>query len=137
MKLSGVPAAQILSIGLMSAANAGKETRCAGYLLLLTAVFITRSVPVAHTLSLFCFSLTTFECPGVAGTLCFREAGRELSRILFSKGYRFSGMMRNEDFFVLEKSSGVTRSKIFATLPGYPNYNRTVLPVYKKCRDFL
>ena len=72
MKRFGVPAAALfLSISLVDAANAGKETQFAGYLLLPTAVSITLSVPVAHTLSLFCHPRV--GCPGVAGTLCFME----------------------------------------------------------------
>jgi hypothetical protein len=71
MKRSGVPAVRSLNIILMGAANAGKETGFAGNLLLPSAVSITLSVPVAHTLSLFCHP--GVWCPGIAGTLLFRE----------------------------------------------------------------
>lgn len=50
MTLSDITAALFSSPGLMGAAIARKETRFAGYLLTLAAIFIRLSVPIANIL---------------------------------------------------------------------------------------
>ena len=40
---------------------------------LCSSVFLTRTVPIANTLSLLYLYLPTVLCLGVAGTLCFME----------------------------------------------------------------
>jgi hypothetical protein len=77
MTLSGVQAALFSSLGLMGAAIARKETRFAGYLLIFSAVFVTLSILIADTLSLFYLYLPAVLCLELAGTLCFIEPGRD------------------------------------------------------------
>jgi len=71
--LSGVQAALFSSMGLMGAAIANKETRFAGWMLLLSAVFITLSVPVAGTLNLLFLYMPTVVILGITAILCFME----------------------------------------------------------------
>jgi hypothetical protein len=71
--LSGVQAALFSSLGLMGAVIANKETRFAGYMLIFSAVFITLSIPVAGSLSLFTIYLPAVLLLGIASILCFME----------------------------------------------------------------
>jgi hypothetical protein len=71
--LSGVQAALFSSLGLMGAAIANKETRFAGWMLLLSAVFITLSVPVAGTLNLLFLYMPAVVILGITAILCFME----------------------------------------------------------------
>ncbi len=73
MTLSGVQAALFSSLGLMGAAIAKRETKFAGYMLICSAVFITLTVPLANTLSLFYLYLPTVAFLGTAGVFCFLE----------------------------------------------------------------
>jgi len=76
-KLSGVQAALFSSMGLMGAVIANKETRFAGWMLLLSAVFITLSVPVAGTLNLLFLYMPTIVILGITAILCFMEPDAE------------------------------------------------------------
>jgi hypothetical protein len=71
--LSGVQTALFSSMGLMGAAIANKETRFAGWMLLLSAVFITLSVPVAGTLNLLFLYMPSVVILGITAILCFME----------------------------------------------------------------
>jgi hypothetical protein len=75
--LSGVQAALFSSMGLMGAAIANKETRFAGWMLLLSAVFITLSVPVAGTFKLLFLYMPTVVILGITAILCFMEPETE------------------------------------------------------------
>lgn len=75
--LSGVQAALFSSMGLMGAAIANKETRFAGWMLLMSAVFITLSVPVAGTLNLLFLYMPTVVILGITAILCFMEPLQE------------------------------------------------------------
>jgi len=75
--LSGVQAALFSSMGLMGAVIANKETRFAGWMLLLSAVFITLSVPVAGTLNLLFLYMPTVVILGITAILCFMEPADE------------------------------------------------------------
>jgi len=77
--LSGVQAALFSSLGLMGAVIANKETRFAGYMLIFSAVFITLSIPIAGSLSLFTIYLPAVLIFGIASVLCFLEASAEES----------------------------------------------------------
>ncbi len=72
--LSGVQAALFSSLGLMGAVIANKETRFAGYMLIFSAVFITLSIPIAGSLSLFTIYLPAVLLLGIASVLCFIDA---------------------------------------------------------------
>ncbi|MCK9579507.1 MAG: hypothetical protein M0Q92_03530 [Methanoregula sp.] len=72
--LSGVQAALFSSLGLMGAAIASKETRFAGYMLISSAVFISLSIPIAGSLSLFVIYLPAVLLLGIAAIFCFMEA---------------------------------------------------------------
>src|SRR5512133_2840317 len=69
--LSGVQAALFSILGLMGAVIANKETRFAGYMLIFSAVFITLSIPLAGSLSLFTIYLPAVLLLGAASVLCF------------------------------------------------------------------
>ena len=71
--LSGVQAALFSSLGLMGAAIARKETRFAGYMLIFSAVFITLSIPISGSMSLFIIYLPAVLILGIASVLCFME----------------------------------------------------------------
>jgi len=71
--LSGVQTALFSSLGLMGAAIANKETRFAGWMLLLAAVFITLSVPVAGSLNLLFLYMPAVIILAIAALLCFME----------------------------------------------------------------
>jgi hypothetical protein len=71
--LSGVQAALFSSLGLMGAVIANKETRFAGYMLIFSAVFITLSIPISGSLSLFIIYLPAVLVLGIAAVLCFME----------------------------------------------------------------
>jgi hypothetical protein len=71
--LSGVQAALFSSLGLMGAVISNKETRFAGYMLIFSAVFITLSIPIAGSLSLFTIYLPAVLILGIAAVLCFME----------------------------------------------------------------
>jgi hypothetical protein len=58
----------------LGAAIAGKETLFAGYMFILSAVFITLSVPIAYVLSLLYLYIPMVACPGIAGALWFIES---------------------------------------------------------------
>lgn len=75
--LSGVQTALFSSMGLMGAAIANKETRFAGWMLILSAVFITLSVPVAGTLNLLFLYMPTIIILGITAFLCFTEPEAE------------------------------------------------------------
>ncbi|MGA2918597.1 hypothetical protein [Methanoregula sp.] len=77
--LSGVQAALFSSMGLMGAAIANKETRFAGWMLLLSAVFITLSAPVAGTLNLLFLYMPTVVILGITAILCFMEPEKEMA----------------------------------------------------------
>jgi hypothetical protein len=80
--LSGVQAALFSSLGLMGAVIANKETRFAGYMLLFSAVFITLSIPIAGSLSLFTIYLPAVVLLGIASVLCFMETSEEKEPVL-------------------------------------------------------
>jgi hypothetical protein len=71
--LSGVQAALFSSLGLMGAVIANKETRFAGYMLIFSAVFITLSIPIAGSLTLFTIYIPAVLILGIASVLCFME----------------------------------------------------------------
>jgi hypothetical protein len=71
--LSGVQTALFSSLGLMGAVIANKETRFAGWMLILSAVFITLSVPVAGSLNLLFLYMPAIIILGIAAVLCFME----------------------------------------------------------------
>jgi hypothetical protein len=71
--LSGVQAALFSSLGLMGAAIANKETRFAGWMLILAAVFITLSVPVAGSMNMLFLYMPAVIFLGIAAVLCFME----------------------------------------------------------------
>jgi hypothetical protein len=71
--LSGVQAALFSSLGLMGAVIANKETRFAGYMLIFSAVFITLSIPISGSMSLFIIYLPAVLVLGIASVLCFME----------------------------------------------------------------
>jgi hypothetical protein len=71
--LSGVQAALFSSLGLMGAVIANRETRFAGYMLIFSAVFITLSIPISGTASLFIIYLPAVLVLGIASVLCFME----------------------------------------------------------------
>ncbi|MFA6331887.1 MAG: hypothetical protein WCX22_02950 [Methanoregula sp.] len=75
--LSGVQTALFSSLGLMGAAIANKETRFAGWMLILAAVFITLSVPLAGSLNLLFLYMPAIIIIGMAGVLCFMEPEEE------------------------------------------------------------
>jgi len=58
----------------MGAVIANKETRFAGYMLIFSAVFITLSIPIAGSLSLFTIYLPAVLLLGIASVLCFIDA---------------------------------------------------------------
>jgi hypothetical protein len=57
----------------MGAAISNKETRFAGWMMLLSAVFITLSVPVAGTLYLLFLYMPAVVILGITAILCFME----------------------------------------------------------------
>ena len=59
----------------MGAAISSKETRFAGWMLLLSAVFITLSVPVAGTLNLLFLYMPAIVILGITAILCFHGTG--------------------------------------------------------------
>jgi len=71
--LSGVQTALFSSLGLMGAVIANKETRFAGWMLILAAVFITLSVPLAGSLNLLFLYMPAIIILGIAAVLCFLE----------------------------------------------------------------
>ncbi len=75
--LSGVQAALFSSLGLMGAVIANKETRFAGWMLILSAVFITLSVPVAGSLNMLFLYMPAVVVLGIAAVLCFMEPEKE------------------------------------------------------------
>jgi hypothetical protein len=75
--LSGVQAALFSSLGLMGAVIANKETRFAGYMLIFSAVFITLSIPISGSMSLFIIYLPAVLILGIASVLCFMEKEEE------------------------------------------------------------
>jgi len=75
--LSGVQTALFSSLGLMGAAIANKETRFAGWMLILAAAFITLSVPIAGSLNLLFLYMPAVIILGIAAVLCFMEPEEE------------------------------------------------------------
>lgn len=71
--LSGVQAALFSSLGLMGAVIANKDSRFAGYMLIFAAVFITLSIPLSGSISLFIIYLPAVLILGIASVLCFME----------------------------------------------------------------
>ena len=71
--LSGVQTALFSSLALMGAAIANKETRFAGWMLILAAVFITLSVPLAGSLNLLFLYMPAVIILAIAAILCFME----------------------------------------------------------------
>jgi hypothetical protein len=71
--LSGVQAALFSSLGLMGAVIANRDTRFAGYMLIFSAVFITLSIPIAGSMSLFIIYLPAVLILGISSVLCFLE----------------------------------------------------------------
>jgi hypothetical protein len=71
--LSGVQAALFSSLGLMGAVIANKDSRFAGYMLIFSAVFITLSIPLSGSISLFIIYLPAVLILGIASVLCFME----------------------------------------------------------------
>ena len=79
--LSGVQAALFSSLGLMGAAIANKETRFAGWMLILSAVFITLSVPVAGSMNMLFLYMPAVIFLGIAAVLCFMEPEEERAAV--------------------------------------------------------
>ena len=77
--LSGVQAALFSSLGLMGTAISKKETRFAGWMLLLSAVWITLSVPIAGTFYLLFMFMPAILLLGISAVLCFREPTKDLA----------------------------------------------------------
>jgi hypothetical protein len=77
--LSGVQTALFSSLGLMGAAIANKETRFAGWMLILAAVFITLSVPIAGSLNLLFLYMPAIIILAIAAVLCFMEPEEVMS----------------------------------------------------------
>lgn len=75
--LSGVQAALFSSLGLMGAVLANTQSRFAGWMLLLSAVWITLSVPLAGTLYLLSWYAPAILLFTVAAVLCLREPEEE------------------------------------------------------------
>lgn len=75
--LSGVQTALFSSLGLMGAVIANKETRFAGWMLILSAVFITLSVPLAGSLNMLFLYMPAVIFLGIAAVLCFMEPGEQ------------------------------------------------------------
>jgi hypothetical protein len=73
---SGIQAALFSSLALMGAAISKKEPRFAGWMFLLSAVWITISVPVAKNLSLLFLYIPSIIIMAVAAVTSFR-LGRE------------------------------------------------------------
>ena len=78
--LSGAQAALFSSLGLMGAVIANKETRFAGWMLILSAVFITLSVPISGSLNMLFLYMPAVVVLGIAAVLCFMEPDEEKPR---------------------------------------------------------
>jgi hypothetical protein len=78
--LSGVQAALFSSLGLMGAVIANKETRFAGWMLILAAVFITLSVPVSGSMNMLFLYMPAVVVLGISAVLCFMEPDEEKTR---------------------------------------------------------
>jgi hypothetical protein len=80
MTLSDIPAALFSSLGLIGGAIARKETRFAGYVLILSAVFIRLSVPIADILLLLYLYYTLWSHVSGLPAPLFHGTGSKRSR---------------------------------------------------------
>jgi hypothetical protein len=77
LTISGVQVALFSSLGLMGAVIANSQARFAGWMLLLSAVWITLSVPIAGTLHLLYWFTPAIILLAAAAVLCFLEQKEE------------------------------------------------------------